>query len=72
MLKYYLDLMFHLSDNYNCNPYLLVHNYTTNAQQTHVMTHMLAEKICSCIENLEDGPYDQNNEEEINGTDDTV
>lgn len=53
MLKYYLDLMFHLSDNYNCNPYLLLHNYTTNESKTHVMTHMLAEKICNSIKNVE-------------------
>ena len=30
MLKFYLDLMFHLSDNFNINPYLLVQDYTTN------------------------------------------
>ena len=46
MLKFYLDLLFHVSDNYNCNPYLLVHNYSTNQVQNHVMTHILAEKIC--------------------------
>ena len=52
MLKYYLDLMFHLSDSYNINPYLLVTDYTTNTEKTHVMTFMLAEKICNNIENL--------------------
>lgn len=52
MLKFYLDLLFHVSDNYNCNPYLLVHSYSNNHCQIHAMTHMLAEKICDSITNL--------------------
>ena len=53
MLKFYLDLMFQLSDNYNLNPYLLVQDYTTSTEKTHVMAHMLAEKVCDHIINLD-------------------
>ena len=53
LLKYYLDLLFHFSDNYNINPYLLAQEYITNKDKTHVMTHMLAEKICHNIINLD-------------------
>ena len=53
MLKYYLDLLFHLSDNYNVNPYLLVQENSSNIEKTNVMTHMLAEKICDSIVNID-------------------